>query len=1260
MTSRGLTLFYAVATSVAGCLASSCERELGSQPKLAAPPAQVSSGIAGKLPDGLRAVPLAAVKSTQATKTLFERLDPKACGIDFTAQIDKTHPEARLYLVPMACGGIAAGDVTGDGRADIFCVGTTGPNNLYQQTTTADGALHFTDVTAQAGGDLDGGTSWGMGASMADIDNDGDLDVYVCNYDTRNQLFINDGRGHFTEEAAKYRLDFRTASHTAAFADYDNDGDLDLYLLTNRFVDPQGAKRKMEIQEVRNGRAILDADTERYYEPYFHTDEKAWYLRPVGQADLLLRNDGGRFVDASAKAGIKDLRGDGLSATWWDYDGDGWIDLYVANDFTAADLLLHNERDGTFKDIIADAVPHTSWASMGSDFGDLNGDGRFDFIVADMSATNHFKQKVNMGGMGGLILRRAVEAQPPQYMRNAVYINTGTPRFLEAGFLANLESSDWTWAVKIADLDCDGRLDVFFTNGMSRDVNDSDFAISADQLRNAPEWDFLKDLPIRAEKNLVFRNAGGPTGSKPTQLHFEDVSDAWGLGLVGASYGAAHADFDQDGDLDLAVMNIEEPIAVYRNNSSEGRRVLLRLIGTRSNRFGVGALVRAEIAGRPHVRQLVLQTGYLSSNEPVLHFALGAAEKVDRLQIRWPSGVEQTFEELPAGVFYTATEPPSQPAENAAARPTGERAARTPLFMPAPFSFRPHEEVGFDDFSLQPLLPHKLSQYGPGMAWGDVDCDGGDDLYLGGGAGQPGELRMNEGGGKFTAQWVDAFRDDKAREDMGALFFDSDSDGDLDLFVVSGSYEFPVNDERQRDRLYLNDGKGNFSHADGGVLPDLRDAGSCVAAADFDRDGDLDLFVGSRVIPGQYPVAPDSRLLRNDAGKFVEISAAAGLQKAGLVTGALWSDADGDGWVDLFVTLEWGPVKFFRNQSGHLEDQTAAARLDGLSGWWNSISGGDFDHDGDIDYVILNQGHNSKYHASAAHPVHIFYGDYFGQGEKQLVEAEFEKDTLFPVRGRSCSSRAMPALGEKFKSFRAFAAASVQEIYTPSALQKAEKWSATTLDSGVLINDGRATFSFRQLPQLAQISPGFGSGCADFDADGHVDIAIGQNFFGPQIETGNYDGGLGVLLRGRGDGTFDEVWPLESGLLLPGAVTAVCAADFDGDRRPDIIVAQNNGPVRGFLNQCRDGNSVGVRLEGGKGNLAAVGSRVTVTSADGKLQTQEIYAGSGYLSQNPPMLFFGLGASPAVARIDVRWPDGTVQTLRSPDLAGGSVAITRR
>ncbi len=1180
--------------------------------------------------DGVSSRPLNE-RSKATGGTMFTLLTPERTGINFVNPIDEDHPMAHLYASAMSCGGVAVGDYDRDGLPDVYVSRGPGGNKLYRNR----GGMRFDDVTDRAG--VAGGDAWGRGAAFIDIDSDGDLDLFLTNYDAPNQLYINQGDGTFNDDAKRRGLDFTDASHTPAFCDYDRDGDLDVYILTNRYYHASFDAKKDPpfFADPKRGLIAIKPKFERYYTITSVTPEPGggsvfvqWAA--YGRPDKLYRNNGdGTFTDVTKACGIGDDRGRGLSATWFDYNDDGWPDLYVANDFEDLDRLYRNNGDGTFTDVAESATPYGAWFAMGADFADVNGDGLFDFVVADMSGTNHYKQKTSMGAMGA---QNDILETGRQYMRNMLFINGGAGRFMEAANMAKLDSTDWTWAIKLEDLDNDGMVDAYFTNGMAANFNDSDNPIALDIQSGESEWDRHKraGTPMLKERNLAFRNYG--------DLKFKDVSKAWGLDQLTMSYGAVNADLDRDGDLDLVVVNLNEPLAVYRNDSADGHRALISFVGRQSNRDGWGVTVRVETADGVQRRELTNMRGYMGGHEAVAHFGLGKQGTMKRVIVDWPSGHRQVFDNLKADRHYTITEPAGT------AKPLARQVKTQTMFESTPLGPRPivHKETPYDDFRVQPLLPNKLSQLGPGLAVGDVDGDGDDDFYLAGSRNEPGKLLINYGPGNVRWYPIPAFEADKGFEDMGALFFDADGDNDLDLYVVSGGVESFPDQPTLNDRLYLNNGQGLFKR-DKSALPDLRDSGGVVTAADFDRDGDLDLFVGGRVIPRQYPLAPNSRLLVNTGGRFTDMTPtrAESLAKAGLVTGAVWSDVDRDGWIDLMVTYEWGPIRFFKNDKGQLVDRTEWAGLDKHTGWWNGIAARDIDNDGDIDFVATNFGLNTKYHADLDHPTLLYYGDFEGTGKFSLVEGKFEGATLFPVRGRSCSSNRMPFIADKFPTYKAFALAPLQDIYTPSKLKDAHRFAATMLESVVLINDGRGSFTVKPLPRVAQVSPGFGVVLTELDGDGHVDLCIAQNFFTPQIETPRMAGGLSMLLRGKGDGTFTPVWPNASGISVPDDAKCLAVADVDSDGRPDLVFANNNGPIKAFANRAADARRFfTVRLKGKSGNPTGVGARVTVTLDNGTKQTAEMQAGAGYLSQSSAALTFGVPKNAQVKSVDVRWPDG--------------------
>jgi hypothetical protein len=1074
---------------------------------------------------------------------LFRRVSAAESGLTFRNEL---RPENRYtYLTNGA--GMAVGDYDDDGLLDAYLVSQDGPNKLFRQVAP----LQFEDVTASTG-EVDGGAAWGSGASFADVDGDGDLDLYVCNVEAPNLLYVNQGDGTFVEDAAAFGLDLVAASTMAAFADYDCDGALDLYLLTNRALHAGWALTPEVLDGFRppadTARAARDmvpssdafrapADDDKQDEHFFTFRGRRY---TAGQPDRLLRNVGGRFVDVTASAGIAD-RGMGLSATWFDYDDDGYLDLYVANDLETPDVLYQNQRDGTFRDVTRETVPHTAYYGMGSDAADIDGDGRLDLIVADMSMTTHEKAKVLMGDMDE---ERPVlmHSDPPQVMRNALLVNTGTGRFQEAAKLAGVASTDWTWSVLFGDLDNDGWSDLFATNGIARFDTDPDLKLRVAELwrqgQQQAAIQLIQNVGKVPEKNLALRNVGG------RELRFAETGAGWGLDLEAVSHGAALADFDGDGDLDVLVNNFEEPCALYENLGEGGRGLIVKLRGQHSDRYGVGARVTAALPdGRRLVRELSLSRGYLSGQAPELHFGLGEAAAAT-LSVRWPSGHVSKPERVAAGSVAVITEPGAPPP---LARPSDPPS--TTLFEAAKAPPFTHREDGLDEYEAQPLLPAAVSRLGPALA------ASGRMVYVGGASGRAGSL--------FT--WRDAplnrwdeilgpWAEDANSEDIGACWIDYDGDGDQDLVVTSGGAQRPAGDAALRDRLYRNDGHERFTR-DEAALPDVRDSSGCARAVDFDGDGDVDLFVAGRLVPGAYPDAPPSRLYRNDGGRLVDATAelAPTLEQAGMVTDARFADFDGDGRLDLLVAARWQPLRLLRFNGDAFVDATDAAGLAEGSGWWRSLCVLDVDGDGDLDAVAGNQGWNTKYKASAAKPARLYYGDFDDDGRRDLVEAKYEGDRLLPVRGRSCSSGAMPMLKDKFPTYEGFAKSLLKDIYTEQKLQACGELVATELASGLLINDGAGQFTFTPLPRLAQIAPI------------HAMIQLGdlvvcaQNDFTPEPETGRHDGGAGLVLR-VADGQLLVVPPSQHGIDAPGDHRGLVLAEPAGA----LLFARNGGTLHGW------------------------------------------------------------------------------------------------
>ncbi len=1142
---------------------------------------------------------------------MFVQLAPEVTGIRTENNYADPKMKGVLYqeFETSSIGtGITIGDYDGDGRPDIFVVSKTESCRLFHNL----GGFKFEDVTDRAGVGDQGADAliWKQGATFVDVNNDGRLDLYVCRYAAPNLLYINQGDGTFKEEAHARGLDISDSSVMAAFCDYDRDGWLDVCICTN----------------------ILDI-----------------VKHPRGQRAYLFHNNGdGTFKNVTEHAGIVG-ENQSHSATWWDYDNDGWPDLYVAYDYGLPDTLYHNNRDGTFTDTAGQVLPHTSFSSMGADLGDVNNDGRVDFLVADMAATTHTTDQHSLADARGRTEERADEATfAPKYHRNALLLNTGTPFCQEAGFLSNLATTDWTWSPRFEDLDNDGRLDLHVTNGFPRDPG-VDVVRRMQQAESPAERiRIMYESPMQAEKNIAMRNLG--------DLRFESVGAAWGLDKKGVSFGAAFGDLDGDGDLDLVYANYREGVSVMRNDSDTGHRVMVDLRGTISNRFGVGATVRIESTLGVQARTLVLARGYMSASEPALHFGLGDDTTIKRLVVTWPSGQVQTFENLGVDRRFTITE---------ASTPPPLLAVKTGETGPAQFS-----EIGrtlglavlareepVNETSLQKLLPFRMNRRGPALAVGNLDGGDRDDVVVGGTTLDPHRVLFANGTGAFAPAPGVMVAPNTTIDDGPVLIFDADGDGHNDLLVTKGGNSMPAGSPEYQPELFLGDGRGGLHAAPAGTLPALLNNVGVAVAADFDREGRLDVFLGGRVLTGQYPEAPQSTLLANRGGKFEDVTdaLAPGLREIGMVTAALWTDVDGDGWLDLLLTLEWGGVTYFHNHAGrgfeNLSERAGFAAAG--SGWWTSLAAADFNGDGRPDYVVGNVGLNTQYHADAAHPALLFSGDFKGDGSPQLVEAYYEGEKIYPWRSRQNLGAALPAILKKFPKNDFYARATLAEVFGADKIAKARRFAATELRSGVFLSQPDGSFRFEPLPRIAQIAPMQGTVAGDFDGDGHADIYCVQNSYAPIAAVGRFDGGISQLLRGDGHGHFTAAPPAESGLLVPGNAKALAVLDLDRDGWPDFLATQNRENGLAFRNGGVAGHhSFRVVLHGPAGNSNAIGARITVELADGTMQTSEVYAGSGYYSQSTAAGFFGFPDANVPKAIRVRWPSGaTTEQAFTPGAA---------
>ena len=1012
------------------------------------------------------------------------------------------------YLYYYNGGGVAAGDVDGDGLVDLYFTSNLGRNRLYRNL----GQFRFEDVTDRAGVADSGG--WKSGVTMADVNGDARLDIYVSGVDGemqgggRNVLYINNGDGTFSDRTDEYGLGFSGYGTQAAFFDYDGDGDLDMYLLNSS-----------TLQAV--ARAPSTSRTSR----------------DAAGGDRLYRNDNGRFVDVSEHAGVYGgVEGFGLGIAISDLNLDGCPDIYVANDFPENDFLYLNNCDGTFHEAITETTGHTSRFSMGVDVADFNNDGRPDIAVLDMLPDSEPILKTAASAESYTLFGLKLAAgYHPQYARNTLQLNRGVIggklRFSEIGQLAGIAATDWSWAPLFADLDNDGWKDLFVTNGIYRRPNDLDYIASLDS-GGPPRLDRMPNVPLA---NYAFHNNG--------DLTFENRARDWGLGDKGFSNGAAYADLDNDGDLDLIVNNVNAPASIYRNLGAGGHHLRIILRGSGANTAGIGAKVTVTTQGRTQLLEQSPTRGFQSSVDPVLHVGLGADTLVDSLTVVWPDRRQQTL----TGVRVDTTITLSQ--VEAVTRPSGRLAVRPSLFSDITAQFGityRHRENTFFDFSREPLMPHLLSTEGPALAVGDVNSDGLDDIYVGGAKWQAGELWLQRADGRFRPSAQPAFAADSLHEDIDAAFVDVDGDGDRDLYVVSGGNEFSEG-EPLRDRLYLND-RGTFRR---GELPDVVHNGSCVVPGDFNRDGQVDLFVGSRVVTRQYGAIPRSHLLLGDgAGHFRDVTPDL-IANAGMVSAAAWVDGN------LIVVGEWMPVKIFHQQDG----SWVVDSVPGTTGWWNHVQAADVNRDGRPDLILGNLGLNSFLRASAREPVRLYL-------TTPAMLASYRHGVSYPLAGRDELLQAVPQLRSRYPTYASFGASRIEDIVPRTTLRQVPVRQAETFASALALNQGDGTFAIRPLAVEAQFAPVYASLAGDFDGDSAIDVIVAGNFTGVTPVRGRYDASYGLLLKGLGAGDLGSVEMEQSGLVIEGQVRRMAFLNRANGERV-IVVARNNDRLL-FLRTTHD------------------------------------------------------------------------------------------
>jgi hypothetical protein len=1064
---------------------------------------------------------------------VFKSLSAAETGITFRNDLTEdydTYFDRFAYVYNG--GGVGIGDINNDGLPDVYFTGNEVQNQLYLNK----GNLKFEDITTNAG--VGGNGKWNNGVTMVDINGDGWLDIYVCKggwhdepAERKNLLFVNQGNLTFKEQADEFGLAETGYSIHASFFDLDNDNDLDLYV-TNRPDSFDLPLTEMVRQKI---------------------------LSPGQSRDKLYINDNQKFTEAGVRAGITNNFGYALSIVTSDLNNDGFTDIYVANDFAEGDYMYINQGNGTFKERIKEATNHISMYSMGTDVADINNDGWEDIMVSEMLPEDYKRSKVSMPSMDVEGFYNIVNSgMHKQYMHNALHLNQGNLFFSDIAQLAGVTKTEWSWSVLMSDFDNDGDRDIFVANGYKRDVFDGDvhqkiasFALvkrdeyaSPDQMLKKEFKNFINLYQPIKVKSYLFSNNGN--------LQFSNTSDAWGISEPAFSNGAAVGDLDNDGDLDLVVNNIDDEAFVYENRS-EANYLKVKLEGPAGNSSGMGAKVYAYTGDRFQYFENKTVRGYLSSNDPIVHFGLGQTPSVDSVVVLWPDGKRSVTANVRASqqiaVSWKQSVQAASPVSPSQILTVANRMA-DPAYI--------HAENSVNEYKDQILLPHGFSQAGPFIAVGDVDGDELDDFYIGGTSAKAGALYIQKDGG-FQGRKIKAFTNDY--EDGEAIFFDIDGDGDNDLYVVSSGAEFADGSATYQDRLYINDGKGGFTRV---PSPKTASSGSSVVAFDADGDGDLDIFRGGQVTVGRYPKIPRSYLLLNENGKLVDRTKdfAPILLEPGMVKSAVAADLNGDHTPELILVGEWMPIRIFSNINGKLEDVSDQYVPAKTEGWWSKVVVNDLDNDGDNDLLLGNIGENYKFKPTPEKPFHVYAKDFDRNGTNDVFLARYLPDsTLVPIRGRECTSQQMPVIAQKFPTYVSFANADLAGILGRRDMEDALHYKAYMFSSAIAVNDG-GKFTLKLLPVEAQLSSVNGFIVRDFDNDGQKDILLAGNKFDVEVETTPADASAGLLLKGTGNLSFQSLKFLESGFFVPYNVKDIREVSVDGQWA--ILVASNNDPLRIF------------------------------------------------------------------------------------------------